>query len=95
MDTAEKRVVVGVIMGAVNALFAAAWLDNARDPNSRLWPGQRHRLALIKAFSGSAAPTSDSILYYAALMDTTKDNSVKGWGFTAPWARAQIILDNS
>lgn len=91
VDEAEQDIVTGVILGAVNALFASAWLDNAKDPNSRLWPDQRHKSALAAAFSGAAAPPPDSELFYAALMDATRDNAVKGWSFSARWARARIL----
>jgi len=91
----EKKVVTGVILGAINSIFAAAWLDNAKDPNSSLWPNQRHRLALMSAYSGDESPTPDSELYYVVFGDTTKSNDVKGWGFWARWKRAKLISDLS
>lgn len=88
-------VVPPVLIGAVNSLFAAAWLDSAKDPASSLWPNQRHRLALAETFSGRNTPAADSDLYHAVFSDATKDNSVKGWSFLARWKRANIIKENT
>ncbi len=91
-DVAEKKVVVGVLMGALNALVAAAILDAAKDPESKFWPGGMYKNALASYFRGEPrAQEPDSALNWAIYGDRTKNNEAKGWSFKSRLKRAEII----
>ncbi len=96
----ELKTVSGVVIGALNALIAAAWLDNAKDEDGSLWPQARHKSALSDAFAGAdklktpmggARSPEMERLYFAVYGDTADSGQVKGWGFTARLARARIV----
>ena len=94
----EERVdhVTGVVVGALNALIGAIWLDAAKDPASTLWPQGRQRKLLFEAFSGveklkSPRDEAMELLYSAIYDDQVSDRDIAGWSFSARLARAQVI----
>lgn len=94
-DEAQDKAVEGVVIGALTALLAAGLLDRAKNSESSLWPDARHKAALKKAFSKEPKPRTDSELIHAAFSDSTKDNTVKGWSFTARLKRARLIQQHA
>lgn len=50
-DPKQMETVTGVLLGAVNAFIAGAWLDDARKPGSRVWPAGQAKAAFSAAFT--------------------------------------------
>ncbi|NKB28688.1 MAG: hypothetical protein GKR99_14515 [Rhodobacteraceae bacterium] len=93
---AQQSHVSGVVVGALNALIGALWLDAAKDPESKLWPQGRHRAHLSAAFADVDKLKGDrdsnmELLYSAIYDDQMTERDITGWSFAARLARAGII----
>lgn len=88
-DPKDVKEVFGVVLTAVSALVAAIVSGDPAQAENPFWPSAQ--------FKGSASkhPVRDAQvderIYHAAHAESTADNAVKGWGFVARGARAEIL----
>ena len=97
----ELDTVKGVVVGALNALVAAAWLDDAKKgEEGRLWPAARQKTALSAAFAddpklviplGGERSAALQKLFDAVYSPEADDGRITGWSFGDRLARARII----
>jgi uncharacterized membrane protein len=90
----DGKVVAGVLLGALNALVAAAWLDHAKDPNSALWPDEQFRKALREAFANEPrveVNNGNNDLNKVVFDDDIPSKRISGWTWAARYSRAIFI----
>jgi hypothetical protein len=84
---AQKADLVKYLAGVATGLAAAMVAD---DPEKNyFWTAYQFRKAAATA--SPACEADDPARYHAALMDSTFDNTAKGWGFCARRKRALIL----
>jgi hypothetical protein len=84
------------LVGALNTLIAAVWLDHAKSSASTLWPSGQIKEAfntsfreLLDQWRASNDPCADSL--QRAIMDERATDEILGWGYPAALQRLEMV----
>lgn len=84
-----------VLLGAMNGLIAAIWLDNAKDPTSTFWPSGQIKAALGSTFQPTITAMKKANYPHTALQDAVSlpagGPGISGWTYAMLAKRATVI----